>query len=575
MTISDDKIIRLAVAQINPTVGDIEGNLNLIISNMRRAAEAGAELIVFPELALTGYPPEDLLFKEAFIKDNLAALQKAAVAAKGIAAIVGFIDRRDDIFNAAALLHDGTTAGIYHKHFLSDRSGFDESRYFGAGQKDLIFSLHGLKLGVTISEDILYPTESLLGLAGKGVEMVVNIAASPYYLRKAPQHEKLLSVRASDYLMPILYVNLVGGQDGLVFDGMSAVFDECGNLLDRAAAFAEDLRFVDVDLSGIRYQRLRKSCRHQLRFPKPEATDGIIHLRGLQAGVKSPKVIRKPALPLQDMEEIRRALCLGLHDYVHKNGFKTVVIGLSGGIDSALVTVLAVEALGAKSVKCINMPSRFSAEISRQSAAELCSNLGIEMLALSIDGIMGSYLTELAPVFAGLPSNITEENIQARIRGNLLYALSNKFGWLVLATGNKSEMSIGYSTLYGDMAGGLAVIKDLSKTMVYSLSRHINRESEIIPEIIITRPPSAELRPGQLDTDSLPPYDILDPILKAYIEDELSVEEITFAPRELVVRVAAMVDRNEYKRRQAPPGIKVTVRTLGRDRRYPITNHYS
>ncbi len=575
MTISSDKSIRLAVAQINPTVGDIKGNLNLIISNMRRAVEAGVHLIVFPELALTGYPPEDLLFKESFIEDNLAALQEAAAAAKGITAIVGFIDRSDDIFNAAALLHDGTAAGIYHKHFLSDYGIFDESRYFGIGQSDLIFTLHDLKIGVTISEDILYSAEPLLGLADKGVEMVVNIAAEPYCLRRTAQREKLLSARASEHLMPVVRANLVGGQDEQVFGGMSTAFDECGNLLNRAAAFAEDLRLMEMDLKGVLHQRLRNSRRRKLHFSRSGAAGGIIHLGELQTEVKSPKAIRKPASLLPDMEEVRRALCLGLHDYVHKNGFKTVVIGLSGGIDSALVAVLAAEAMGAKSVKCVNMPSRFSAEISRQSAAELCSNLGIEMLTLSIDGIMEDYLTELAPLFTSLPPNITEENIQARIRGNLLYALSNKFGWLVLATGNKSEMSIGYSTLYGDMAGGLAVIKDLSKTMVYSLSRHINRESEVIPEIIITRPPSAELRPGQLDTDSLPPYDILDPILEAYIEDELSVDEITFAPRELVARVAAMVNRNEYKRRQAPPGIKVTTRTLGRDRRYPITNHYN
>ncbi|MDD3927258.1 MAG: NAD+ synthase [bacterium] len=570
----NDKSIRLAVAQINPTVGDIRGNLDLIISNMRQAAEAGADLVVFPELALTGYPPEDLVFKSSFVEDNLKALQEAAAASTGITAILGFIDRRDDIFNAAALLHDGEVAGVYHKRFLPDYGVFDESRYFRAGQGELIFSLHGLKLGVTICEDIWYPAEPLLGLAGEGVEMVVNISASPYHLRKAAQREKMLSVRASDYLMSVVYVNMVGGQDELVFDGISMVFDECGNLVDRAAAFTEDLRLVDLDLKGILHQRLRDSRWRKLHLPRLGATDGIIHLGELQTGAKSPEVIRNPEPLLEDMEEIRRALRLGLHDYVRKNGFNTVVIGLSGGIDSALVAVLAAEALGAENVRCVYMPSRFSAEISRQGAADLCVNLGIEMLTLPIDGVMESYLTELAPAFAGLSPNIAEENIQARIRGNLLYALSNKFGWLVLTTGNKSEMSVGYSTLYGDMAGGLAVIKDLPKTMVYSLCRHINREREIIPEMIITRLPSAELRPDQLDTDSLPPYDILDPILEAYIEDELGADEIDFAPHELVSRVIAMVDRNEYKRRQAPPGIKITTRAFGRDRRYPITNHY-
>jgi NAD+ synthase (glutamine-hydrolysing) len=573
------RTLRLALGQINSTVGDIQGNTRKILKVIDQAREVGAELVAFPELALPGYPPEDLLLNSSFIEANLEALQRLTRATRGITAIVGFVDMIDDIYNAAALLHDGRLAGVYHKIYLPNYGVFDEDRYFQSGTEFLVFDLNGTAIGVNICEDIWYPgdptrTQCLEGKA----QLIVNISSSPYHAGKTHFRERMLATRAWDYSVIVAYVNLVGGQDELVFDGRSMVLDQGGELLTAARAFVEDLLVVDLDLDQVLLHRLHDPRRRKEK-PIPLA-GGKLRRIPLSPLKKRPQASLSPRPPfsLGRLEEIYQALILGTGDYVRKNGFKKVVLGLSGGIDSALTAAIAVDALGREGVVGVAMPSMYSSRESLEDARALAKNLGIEFQVIPIGEVFRSYLKTLKGSFKGKKPDVTEENIQARIRGNLLMALSNKFGWLVLTTGNKSEMGVGYCTLYGDMAGGFAVIKDVHKTLVYELASYRNTmgSKRVIPSRVIEKPPSAELRPNQKDTDSLPPYDLLDPILKAYVEQDQSLEMIFTKGfrRKVLEEVIRKVDLNEYKRRQAPPGVKITSRAFGKDRRLPITNQY-
>ncbi len=567
---------RVGLAQVNPTVGDIEGNTALVLEWLDRARALGCDLVAFPELVVTGYPPEDLLFQAAFIEANQKALATIARATAGLTAVVGFVDKRDDIYNAAAVLHDGDVAGVYHKQYLPNYGVFDENRYFQAGTEAPVFAIGETTIAANICEDMWYPTGPTAAMALAGAELVVTINGSPYHAGKGRFREQMLATRAADDLVALAFVNAVGGQDELVFDGQSFVFDERGECVARGRAFEEDLVVADLDLDAVSRARLRDSRRRKERLragPPPVR----VSLPPLPARATPPLPVREvPALGLE--EEIVRALALGTRDYVRKNGFTRVVVGLSGGIDSSLVAAIAVLALGAENVIGVSMPSPFSSAGTRRDARRVAGSLGIEFLVLPITGVLTAYRRVLAGPFKGLREDVTEENLQARIRGNLLMALSNKFGWLVLTTGNKSEIGVGYSTLYGDMAGGFAVIKDVPKTLVYRLARHANARAgrTLIPESVFTRPPSAELRPGQTDQDSLPPYDVLDAILEAYVEDNRGLGEIVATGVDPAVarRVIAMVDRNEYKRRQGPIGVKITPRAFGRDWRLPIINKF-
>ncbi|PYM72106.1 MAG: NAD+ synthase [Candidatus Rokuibacteriota bacterium] len=567
--------IRVGLAQINPTVGAIEANARLVLDWMERARAAGCDLVAFPELALTGYPPEDLLFKTAFIEANLRALADVARQSRGITAVVGYVDKRDDIFNAAAVLHDGAQVGTYHKQYLPNYGVFDENRYFQSGTEAPVFVVGDTVLAANICEDIWYPTGPTTLQALAGAELVVTINASPYHAGKAQFREKMLATRAADDLVCLAFVNTVGGQDELVFDGQSFIFNEKGERIARGRAFEEDLVVADLDLDEIFRARLHDSRRRKEKLRAAEPTR--ISLPSLPLREK-----RKPPAheiqALEPVEEIYQALVLGTRDYVTKIGYKHVVIGLSGGIDSALVAAIAVDALGAANVTGVTMPSPFSSLGTRRDAARLAKNLGIDMLRVPITGVLKAYKRALAAAFKGLKEDVTEENLQARIRGNYLMALSNKFGWLVLNTGNKSEIAVGYTTLYGDMAGGFAVIKDCPKTLVYKLSEHANARArrELIPETVFTRPPSAELRPDQTDQDTLPPYAELDAILECYVEGDQGVADIVARgfDAQTVKRVIAMVDRNEYKRRQGAIGIKITPRAFGKDWRLPIVNKF-
>ncbi|RKY04543.1 NAD+ synthase [Candidatus Poribacteria bacterium] len=573
--------IRLAMAQINTTVGDIEGNVRKIKEYLRRAKEIGADIVTFPELAITGYPPEDLLLKPDFISANLKALQDVAAECKGITAIVGFVDRGEDIYNAAALIHDGQLKGVYHKIHLPNHSAFDENRYFQAGEKLLIFSLKGHKAAINICEDMWYPQgptrdQSLAG----GAELILNISASPYHAGKVQARERMLATRANDNLVFVAYNNLVGGQDELVFDGGSAVFNQQGELIARGKLFEEELVVADLNLEEVFKARLHDPRRRMWR-PEARRSDyeiEFVELEDLPSPPKRGEIVPTMHDLYDRVEEIYRALVLGTRDYFRKNNFKQAIVGMSGGIDSSLTTVIAVDALGKENVLGVSMPSRYSSIGTQTDARKLAENLGIRFLVIPIEKIFQAYLDTLAPVFEGYEPDVTEENIQARIRGNILMALSNKFGALVLSTGNKSEVSVGYCTLYGDMAGGFSVLKDVPKTLVYELAEYRNKVAgyDLIPRTVFTRPPSAELRPNQKDSDSIPEYSILDPILHAYVEEDRSVDEIVEMgfDREVVLEVIRMVDRNEYKRRQAPPGIKITPRAFGKDRRMPITNRY-
>jgi len=567
--------IRVGLAQINPTVGAIEANTRLVLDWMERARAAGCDLVAFPELALTGYPPEDLLFKTAFIEANLRALADVARQSRGITAVVGYVDKRDDIFNAAAVLHDGAQVGTYHKQYLPNYGVFDENRYFQSGTEAPVFVVGDTVLAANICEDIWYPTGPTTLQALAGAELVVPINASPYHAGKAQFREKMLATRAADDLVCLAFVNTVGGQDELVFDGQSFIFNEKGERIARGRAFEEDLVVADLDLDEIFRARLHDSRRRKEKLRAAEPTR--ISLPSLPLREK-PKPPAHEIQALEPVEEIYQALVLGTRDYVTKIGYKHVVIGLSGGIDSALVAAIAVDALGAANVTGVTMPSPFSSLGTRRDAARLAKNLGIDMLRVPITGVLKAYKRALAAAFKGLKEDVTEENLQARIRGNYLMALSNKFGWLVLNTGNKSEIAVGYTTLYGDMAGGFAVIKDCPKTLVYKLSEHANARArrELIPETVFTRPPSAELRPDQTDQDTLPPYAELDAILECYVEGDQGVADIVARgfDAQTVKRVIAMVDRNEYKRRQGAIGIKITPRAFGKDWRLPIVNKF-
>jgi NAD+ synthase (glutamine-hydrolysing) len=566
--------LRIALAQINPVVGDLKYNTEKILDNIKKAEEVKADLVCFPELILPGYPPEDLLLKPQFIEDNLKALRHVVENTGEVAAVVGFIDAEDDIYNAAALIYDGEVKGIHRKMFLPNYGVFDEERYFQAGKEPDIFIINGINVGITICEDIWYADGPALIQSLNGAELIVNISSSPYHVGKRDFRKRMLSTRASDYCTIVAYINLVGGQDELVFDGGSMVFDEDGNLTAQARVFEEDFLVVDLNIEAVFRKRL-----HDPRRRKKKAKVKEIPKIFVSNSPRSRKEIEtRIEKDLDTEEEVLKALVTGVRDYVRKNGFNKVLIGLSGGIDSSLVAAIAVEALGKDNVIGVLMPSQFTSQSSLEDAETLANNLGIRTIKIPITRIFEKYLEELKNVFEGRGWDATEENIQARIRGNILMALSNKFGYLVLTTGNKSEMSVGYATLYGDMAGGFAVIKDVFKTMVYRIAKHINKRAgmEIIPERIFEKPPSAELRPDQRDQDDLPPYETLDLILKAYIEEDKSFEEIVAEgfDEEIVKRVIKMVDRNEYKRRQAPPGVKITPRAFGKDRRLPITNRY-
>ena len=568
--------LRVALGQINPTVGDFERNVRMIVDAIERARTQGAALVAFPELAITGYPPEDLLFKPAFIEANLRALDEVTRASRGLSVVVGFVDKRDDIFNAAAVLHDGVRAGVYHKQYLPNYGVFDENRYFQAGTETPVFAAGDTTFAVNVCEDIWYPAGPTALQALGGAELIVNINGSPYHAGKARFREQLVSTRAVDDLVCVAYVNAVGGQDELVFDGASMLVNEHGECLARGRMFEEDLVVADLDLDAVFRARLHDSRRRKEKLVVRESATRI-SLRPL-AQPDAPPLAPREVPALAPTEEVFEALVLGTRDYVRKNGFKRVVIGLSGGIDSSLVAAIAVQALGRENVAGVGMPSAYSSTGTRRDAQRLAKQLGIEFLTIPITPLLRAYKRALSPVFKGMKEDVTEENIQARIRGNLLMALSNKFGWLVLTTGNKSEYSVGYTTLYGDMAGGFAVIKDVPKMRVYDLARHVNARAgrPVIPETVFTRAPSAELRPNQTDQDTLPPYDELDRILEGYVEEDLGVNDLIargFAA-ETVRRVVSMVDANEYKRRQAPIGVKITPRAFGRDWRPPIVNRF-
>jgi len=556
--------LRLAIAQLNVTVGDLSGNRRLVADAIRRAQAWLADIVVVPELALTGYPPEDLLLKPQFVEANLQALTAVAPHARGLLALVGLVDRDRGgrLYNAAAVLGNGRWLATYHKQCLPNYGVFDEKRYFRAGTEPLVIASGGVKLGVTICED-LWEARPCRTLAAAGAQVVVNLSASPYHAGKLRDRERLFAARARQNRLAIAYCNLVGGQDELVFDGGSLVLDAHGRLVAQAAQFAEDLLLVD--LAPEQLGPVRRGGKPAIRIAQP-----------LPSRPALPRQRRQPMAPL---EEVYEALVLGLRDYVKKNGFSTVVLGLSGGVDSALTASLAADALGPAHVMGIVMPSRFSSASTQEDAKHVGRALGIEVQEISIEPVFSAYLDTLKPFFGERSADVTEQNIQARIRGNLLMALSNKFGWLVLTTGNKSEIATGYTTLYGDMAGGLAVIKDVPKTLVYQLARYRNRRGpgSPIPSTVLQRAPTAELAPNQRDSDSLPPYDVLDRVLKAYVEEDRSIQQILHLNQvdpTTVRRVARMVDRAEYKRRQGPPGIKITPRAFGRDRRMPITNRY-
>jgi len=569
--------LRVALAQINARVGDLEGNAAKVVAYVERARDAGAELVLFPELVLTGYPPEDLLLKEHFLRDAGEALNAVAAAATGIVALVGYPERADDAHNALAVLADGGVHGVYRKVHLPNYGVFDERRYFAPGPGGAVLELGDARIGLTICEDVWVPGPPLSEEALAGASVVLNASASPYQAGKGLRRERMLIQRARDNLCAVAFCNLVGGQDELVFDGQSVLIDHEGCVLARAPQFEEALLVGSLEPQAAISARLRDT---RLRPPVRAALPEVQALAPLERPA-SPDVRRLEGDVrelLDPVAEVYAALTLGLRDYVTKNGFRHVVLGLSGGIDSTLVALLAADALGPEHVTCVVMPSRYSSEGTQEDARELARRLGVQHIDLPIGPAMDVYEGMLAEAFAGREPDLTEENLQARIRGNLLMALSNKFGWLVLTTSNKSELSVGYSTLYGDAAGGFAVIKDVPKMLVYGLVEHRRAlaEADPVPDTIVTRPPSAELRPDQKDEDSLPPYPVLDRILQEYVEEDASREHLLLVglPEDAVDRTIGLVDRNEYKRRQGPPGIKISQKAFGRDRRMPITNRY-
>ena len=574
------RLLRIGMAQINTTVGDFPGNKRKILKAIDDTRALGIDLLTFPELAICGYPPEDLLFKPQFISENLKVLDEIVSNSTGITIVIGFVDTKEDIYNAAAVIHDGRLVDIYHKINLPNYGVFDENRYFQAGKDIPVYQIAGIGVGINICEDIWYENGPATAQAYAGAEVIINISASPYHAGKGDARRIMLSTLAADNMAIIAYNNLVGGQDELVFDGNSMILDEKGELTARGKQFEEDLIMADLNVEAVSRARQRDARWHKA---SPALEEERCRIRKIAVSEEALN-FNKPQLHKRQVkqqglpEEIYQALVLGTRDYVLKNGFRKVIIGLSGGIDSSLVATIAVDALGPSNMIGVAMPSPYSSPGSIVDAKALAKNLGIKLLALPIDEIFQSYTETLKNVFQDTKPDIAEENIQARIRGNILMALSNKFGWLVLTTGNKSETATGYTTLYGDMAGGFAVIKDVPKTTVYELARHRNSlsESPPIPASVIEKAPSAELRPNQKDADSLPPYEQLDPILTAYVEEDKSIEQIvgTGFDAETVKKVARLVDISEYKRRQAAPGIKITPRAFGRDRRLPITNRF-
>ena len=574
------RICRVGLAQINVTVGDLTGNAGRIRSAIAAAREAGCGFVALPELAVTGYPPEDLVLRRSFCAESRATVETIVPATKGIVAIVGFVDwTRDDAYNAAAVIADGRWVDTYHKRRLPNYGVFDEERYFAAGRRNPVYHAGGIAFGVSVCEDIWYPGLPLDALSLGGAELCININASPYHRGRVADRSRMLATRAADNLIAVAYVNLVGGQDELVFDGASMVFDAEGRLVSRGAQFKEDLLVTDIDLDAVAQRRLHDPRRRvELRDRDGELDVEHIDLGFAPSPPQTPRLESDVAPLLEDEAEVWEALVVGTRDYLAKTKFKQAVISLSGGIDSSVVAAIAVDAIGAENVIGVSMPSRYSSGHSRTDAAALAENLGIRYLTIPIERAHAAMLEMLADAFEGTAEGTAEENLQSRQRGNVLMTLSNKFGWIALTTGNKSEMATGYATLYGDMAGGYAVIKDVPKTLVFKLAAWRNRHQgrALIPEAVLTKPPSAELKPGQFDQDSLPPYEILDPILEAYVEDDMTIDEIVARgfDETTVRRVIAMVDRNEYKRRQAPPGVKITPRAFGRDRRFPLAAVY-
>ncbi len=572
------KNIRTVLAQINPTVGDLSENVKKIISGIKRARKLKADIVAFPELAVTGYPPEDLLLKPQFIRDNIEALNKVVAASHDINVVVGFVDQKEGIYNAAGVISHGRLIDVYHKKHLPNYGVFDEYRYFKSGKRYPVYDLGGVCIGVNICEDIWQEQSPAQIQALSGAEVIININASPYHMGKASFRENLVRNLSLECGTIFVYVNTVGGQDELVFDGGSLVIDSNGRLLAKGAQFKEELITVDIEVTGIKKAvSYRRGRGLKAILQKGEYVEKI-KIPSALLGDRKTVYKRRKVRKLSEQEEVYKALLLGTRDYVCKNGFKGVVIGMSGGVDSALVATIAVDALGKKNVHGLFMPSMYTSKESYEDALGIAKNLDMEIIEVPISGIFKAYLKILTDPFKGMESDITEENLQARIRGNLLMAFSNKFGWLVLTTGNKSEMSVGYATLYGDMAGGFAVIKDVPKTLVYKLCewRNMKTGKGPIPERVLWKDPTAELKPDQRDTDTLPPYPVLDPILKAYVEEDRSFDEIMKMGCDVVCarKVIGMIDRSEYKRRQAPPGIKITPRAFGKDRRFPITNRY-
>jgi len=575
------RIFRLALAQINTTVGDIPGNTALMLEYLERARESGADLIAFPEMATTGYPPEDLLFKTSFLRDNVAAMEKVVGAAQDIAVVVGYVDVGKDISNAAALGYEGKVVDTYRKMYLPNYGVFDEDRYFQRGDTCPVYVINGVGVGVNICEDVWYPVGPIAVQRDAGAELIVNINASPFHAGKRAYRERMIATRAADNELFVAHLNAVGAQDELVFDGASLVCDMSGEVVARGPAFQESLIIVDLDIEALFRSRLRdpRPRKENPTILREIGASRVLHVSKYEPKQRSPLPAPDSVVIMDEVEEVYQALVLGTRDYLGKSGFKKAMVGLSGGVDSALTATIAVDAIGPDNVVGIAMPSRFSSEGSISDSKELSDNLGIELWTVPIEPAHIAFGDMLDSYFQGTEPNVAEENVQARIRGNVLMTISNKFGWIVLTTGNKSEMAMGYATLYGDMAGGFAVIKDVPKTLVYKLCRWRNQHGnpkEVIPQSITSKPPSAELKEDQLDEDSLPPYEVLDPVVKAYVEEDCSYQEMVdmgFDPQ-VVRQVITAVDRNEYKRRQAPPGVKITPRAFGKDRRLPIVNRY-
>jgi NAD+ synthase (glutamine-hydrolysing) len=570
--------MRLALAQIDPVVGDLEGNRELILARIDEARAAGADLVLLPELAVTGYPPEDLLLRPGFVRAARASLEQVASQTQEIVALVGVPLFDGDLYNAGAICADGAVRGVYRKRFLPNYGVFDEDRYFAAGRGLVIVEAAGARIGVTICEDMWQPGPPATELALAGAELLVNISASPFHVGREREREAMFRQRALDNVCFVAFCNTVGGQDELIFDGHSLVIDDEGEVLARAPGFEECLLVVDVDPSAVVARRLRDVRRRALARELPELPE-VTTIQAALPGRRDREPLETPVVPFaEELEQMRRALVLGLRDYVAKNGFEDVVVGVSGGIDSAVTAALAVEALGSERIHCVSMPSRYSSEGTRSDARLLAENLGCDFHELPIEPVVEAFGAALAEPFAGREPDLAEENLQARIRGTLLMALSNKFGWLLVATGNKSELSVGYATLYGDMAGGFALLKDVFKTDVFRLARHLNEHAgrELVPQSTIDRAPSAELREDQRDEDSLPPYPELDRVLEAYVEDDRSLDELSADgfDADVVARAVGLIDRAEYKRRQAPPGVRLRPKAFGRDRRTPITNRW-